>query len=57
MAEATGFLDGDLLETLLDMPSGSPKAAQVLQGYSDAERLNVSYGELKQTLEHLQTLH
>lgn len=57
MEEATGFLDGDLLETFLDMPSGSSKASQVLQGYSDAERLNVSYGELKQALEHLQTLH
>ncbi|GJJ09699.1 hypothetical protein Clacol_003923 [Clathrus columnatus] len=57
ITEATGFLDGDLLETFLDMPNDSPEAVKVLQGNSQAERLNISHGEVIQTLEHLQTLH
>lgn len=57
IAEATGFLDGDLLETFLDIPHNSPQIIEVLRGNNEAERLNVPYAEFKQILEQLQTLH
>lgn len=56
-AAAYGFLDGDFLERFLDYRYPSTETEQVLRGSSPPEKLKLTYGEIRQTLEALQALH
>jgi DNA damage-binding protein 1 len=54
---AVGFLDGDLLERFLDLAPGSPTLARVMEGNSAAERLGMTYEQIRAVLETMQSMH
>ncbi|KAF8526426.1 CPSF A subunit region-domain-containing protein [Gautieria morchelliformis] len=57
IGEATGFLDGDFLERLLDFNNGSPEVQKAMEGNTDAEKLPIPFSEVVNVLEQLQAVH
>jgi DNA damage-binding protein 1 len=55
--EATGFLDGDFLEKILEFDSNSPDAVKALKGNTAAEKLDMTFAEIVRILERLQAMH
>ncbi|KAI5118862.1 hypothetical protein M0805_005306 [Coniferiporia weirii] len=56
-AASVGFLDGDLLERFLDFPASSSEAIRIMAGKNEAERLTMSYKQLRSALESLRSTH
>jgi len=54
---AVGFLDGDLLECFLDIPLDSELLTKVIEGSSAAERLDMTYDEIRGVLETMQAMY
>ena len=57
IGEASGFLDGDFLERLLDLDNDSPEAQRAMNGSTNAEKLSISFSEVVNVLEQLQAVH
>lgn len=55
--DATGFIDGDFVERLLDFERGSQDVAHIIRGKTQHHRLEKSYSEYVGILEELQRLH
>jgi DNA damage-binding protein 1 len=57
IGEASGFLDGDFLEHLLDFDNGSPEVEKAMNGNTNAEKLALPLSEAINVLEQLQAIH
>lgn len=55
--QASGFIDGDLLSRFLELDPSSPLVRRVLEGTKTAERLDLTYTELKHLIEELTAVH
>lgn len=54
---SVGFIDGDYVESFLELDPASPEVEKILQGENKFEALDKTYAEVGRAIEELQFWH